>query len=110
MGKARVLKLAAQDFPLGLAEGDFSTIGLIERTERAAIQAQATLTRVDGTSQRLIAVTAITAVGPVPERLWRVSHTGRQAGREERAIVEGGGSGHGVPSSCRCDGSSRRHL
>ncbi len=66
VGKAQVLKQAAQGFPSGVAEGDFSTIGLIERTERAAIQAQATATRVDGASQRLIAVTAITAVGPVP--------------------------------------------
>lgn len=65
-GKAQVLKQAAQGFPAGLTEGDFSTIGLIERTERAAIQAQAAVARVNGDSQRLIAVTATTAVGPVP--------------------------------------------
>jgi hypothetical protein len=66
LGKARVLERAGQGFPAGLAEGEFSTIGLIERTERAAIQAQAAVTRIDGKSQRLIAVTATTAIGPAP--------------------------------------------
>jgi len=66
MGQARVIELARQGFPSGAEETTFANIGVIERTERAAVQAQAVVARIGDRSFRLVAVSGTTAVGPTP--------------------------------------------
>lgn len=66
MGQPRVLDLAAQGFPASAEETTFAIIGTTERTERAAIQAQAVVARIDGKTHNLLAVSATTALGPTP--------------------------------------------
>lgn len=66
LGKTRTLERAGQGFPADASERAITTIGLIERSDRAAIQAQAVVAQIDGTPHKLIAVSATTAIGPVP--------------------------------------------
>jgi hypothetical protein len=66
MGEARVMELARQGFPSGAEETTFARIGLIERSERLALLAQAVVARIGGTPYKLIAVSATTTVGPTP--------------------------------------------
>ena len=66
MGQARVLDLARQGFPSGAEETTFANIGLIERSERMALLAQAVVARIGGSNYKLVAVSATTAVGPTP--------------------------------------------
>ena len=66
LGQARVLNLARQGFPSGAEETTFANIGLVERSERMALQAQAVVARIGGGAHKLIAASATTAVGPTP--------------------------------------------
>ncbi len=66
LGKARVLELAEKGFPTGGTEDRFAAVGLIERTDRAAILAEAVATKIDGETRQFMALTATTAVESTP--------------------------------------------
>lgn len=64
LGKARAIERAGQGFPADATERIFATIGVVERTDRAAMLAQAVVARIDGKPHQLITLSATTAVGP----------------------------------------------
>jgi hypothetical protein len=66
LGRARVIERAGQGFPTDASDSAFAGIGLIERTDRAAIMAQAVVGRIDGADHKLTAVSATTAIGQTP--------------------------------------------
>ena len=66
LGKAKAVERAGQGFPSDASDTAIATIGLVERNDRAGIQAQAVVARIDGQPRKLIGVSAATAVGPTP--------------------------------------------
>jgi hypothetical protein len=66
LGKAKIVERAGQGFPSDASERAIAVIGLVERNDRAALQAQAAIARLGAAPRRLIGVTATTAIGPTP--------------------------------------------
>lgn len=66
MGKQGAMDRAGEGFQAGPTEDQFSSIGVIERNDRAAFVAEQVIVRIDGKPRELAVLSAPTAVGSTP--------------------------------------------